>query len=182
MTPTHFLYAAYKKRSNKHCIVAYNYIMEQLTSRFHKVINQAMDKKAIASHKKFIKGTRKSKYQIAPPDVHRRNVVERAIRTFKSHFLAILDGVNPTFTINMSDKLLPQTEMTLNLMPQATLNLRILAREYFNGTFNFSATPLGPMDSRVIFYTKTGNRKSWDQRDREGSVWAPALIIIVVFC
>ncbi len=32
--------------------------------------------------------------QLVPPDTHRRNLVERAIQTFKSHFIAILAGVD----------------------------------------------------------------------------------------
>ena len=30
-----------------------------------------------------------------PPNVHRRNIVEIAIRTFKAHFISVLAGVDP---------------------------------------------------------------------------------------
>ena len=33
--------------------------------------------------------------QLLPHDIHRRNASERAIRTFKAHFLAVLSGVAP---------------------------------------------------------------------------------------
>ena len=33
-------------------------------------------------------------YQLVPPNLHRRNIAERAIRTFKAHFLEILAGVD----------------------------------------------------------------------------------------
>ena len=33
-------------------------------------------------------------YQLVPPDMHRRNAAERAIRTFKAYFLTILVGVS----------------------------------------------------------------------------------------
>ena len=61
-------------------------------------------------------------YQLVPPNVHRRNVAEREIQTFKAHFLAILSGVDPDFPNFMRDKLLVQTELTINLLRQATLN------------------------------------------------------------
>ena len=61
-------------------------------------------------------------------------------------------------------KLLPQTELMLNLLRQATLAPRISAWEYLNGLLDFGATPLVPIDSRVIFHNKPVNRKSWDQR------------------
>ena len=38
-------------------------------------------------------------YQLVPPHVHRRNAAERAIRTFKNHFLAGLASLEPTFPI-----------------------------------------------------------------------------------
>ena len=34
-------------------------------------------------------------YQLVPPNVHRKNIAEKAIRTFKAHFLAFLAGVDP---------------------------------------------------------------------------------------
>ena len=48
-------------------------------------------------------------YQLVTPNVHRINVAERAIRTFKAHFLEILDGVGPEFPKLMWDNLLVQT-------------------------------------------------------------------------
>ena len=45
--------------------------------------------------------------QLVPPDTHRRNLAERAIQTFKSHFIAILAGVDPSFPMNLWDRLVP---------------------------------------------------------------------------
>eukprot|EP00957_Ditylum_brightwellii_P211055 15365708-Ditylum_brightwellii.AAC.1 len=36
-------------------------------------------------------------YQLVPPNVHRTNATERAIRTSKKHYKAILASVDPTF-------------------------------------------------------------------------------------
>ena len=58
----------------------------------------------------------KSKYQLVPPHTHRSNAAERAIRTFKAHFLSILAGVAPDLSRNIWDLLLPQAELTLNLL------------------------------------------------------------------
>ncbi len=41
--------------------------------------------------------------QLVPPDTHRRNLAERAIQTFKSHFIAILAGVDESFPMNLWD-------------------------------------------------------------------------------
>ena len=45
-------------------------------------------------------------YQLVPPNVHRRNVAERSIHTFRADFLALLSGVDPNFPKFMWDNLL----------------------------------------------------------------------------
>ena len=52
-------------------------------------------KQAILKHK--------LNYQLTPPNIHRINAAEGAIRTFKNHFIAGLASVNPTFPINKWD-------------------------------------------------------------------------------
>ena len=49
-----------------------------------------------------------------PPSIHRRNKAERAVRTWKNHFTATLAGVNPDFPLAAWDKLIEQSEITLN--------------------------------------------------------------------
>ena len=66
-------------------------------------------------------------YQLVPPDLNRRNAAERAIRTVKAHFLVILAGVAIDFPRHLWDLLMPQTELTLNLLRQSTANTDISA-------------------------------------------------------
>ena len=56
------------------------------------------------------------KYQMVPPNVHRRNSVERAIHTFREHFLRVLAGVDPKFPMLIWDHLIKQIVITLNLL------------------------------------------------------------------
>ena len=94
--------------------------------------------------------------------MHWQNQAERAIRTFKDHFLAILAGVDPAYPPYLRDLLLPQTELTLNLLRQAKLNPKISAWEYFNGPFDFNKTLLGPVGCQVLIHAKPSMRRSWD--------------------
>ncbi len=77
--------------------------------------------------------------------MHRQNQAEHAICTFKDHFLAILAGVDTAFLPYLWDLLLPQAELTLNLLHQVILNSRISAWEFFQRPFDFNKTPLGPL-------------------------------------
>jgi hypothetical protein len=54
--------------------------------------------------------------ELVPPDNHRTNPVERDIRAFKNHLLATLDTTDPNFPLNEWDPVVPQVELTLNLM------------------------------------------------------------------
>ena len=103
---------------------------------------------------------RRVTYQLVPPDVHRRNISESAIRTFKAHFLLILSGIPPSFPNYLWDKLIPQTELSLTLLRQSTIAPLLYAREDFNGPFNFDATPLGPIGCRVLVHNKPFTRAS----------------------
>ena len=64
--------------------------------------------------------------------------------------------------------LIPQTEITLNLLHQSTADPTILAWEFFSGPFNYNATPLGPLGIRVIYHDKSLKRKSWGFRGKDG--------------
>ena len=75
--------------------------------------------------------------QLVPPDTHRRN--QAAIQIFKSHFMiANLAGVDTSFPVNLWDRLIPQTVMTLNLLRQSHKNPSILAYQHVNGNFDYN--------------------------------------------
>ena len=169
------LQQAFKTRSDKHRLEAYNAIMTRLSARGLLVDLQILDNEASAAYKHAITVTWQCKFQLVPPDMHRRNRAERSIRTFKDHFLAILAGVDATFPPYLWDLLLPQAELTLNLLRQATLNPRISAWEYFQGPFDFNKTPLGPAGCRVLIHAKPVTRRSWDFRAKDGFYIGPAL-------
>ena len=82
--------------------------------------------------------------QLTPPNVHRTNDAERAIRTQKDHFLAGLSSTHPLFPLTLWDKLIPQTNMTLNMLRKSRVNPKLTAYEEFEGTFNFNSTPIFP--------------------------------------
>jgi hypothetical protein len=55
-------------------------------------------------------------YECVPPYNKRSNKAERAIQTFKRHFITILAGTHPSFPINFWHELISQAELTLNMM------------------------------------------------------------------
>jgi hypothetical protein len=110
------LQQAFQTKSDCHRITAYNAIMTQLAARGLSVDLQILDNEASSAYKQAITFTWKAQFQLVPPDMHCRNRAERAIRTFKDHFIAILAGVDPKFPPYLWELLLPQAELTLNLL------------------------------------------------------------------
>ena len=114
-------------------------------------------------------------FQLVPPHNHRQNAAERAIKTFKAHFLSTLATADPQFPIAEWDRLIPQSEMTLNLLRQSRCNPRLSAFVYLQGQHNFSKNPIAPPGTRVIIHRKVHQRKSWDFHGQHGWYVGPAL-------
>ena len=116
------LVAPFKTSKDKHRLEAYKSIMTCLQKNGTSVNLQILDNEVSSKSKHLITEDIGIKYQLVPPDIHRRNSAERAIHTFKEHFLSILAGIAPDFPKCLSDHLLPQTEMTLIILQQSTLD------------------------------------------------------------
>ena len=54
-------------------------------------------------------------YQIASPGDHQLNHAERAIQTFRNHFIAILYGTDSSFPAKQWDLLINHAVMALNM-------------------------------------------------------------------
>ena len=124
--------------------------MQRLTDNKLSVDIQILDNEASTEYKRSIKTKWNAKYQLLPPHTHRSNAAERAIRTFKAHFLSILAGVAPDFPRNMWDILLPQVELILNFFRQAILDTTRSACSCFHGPFNYEAKPIRPLGCDIF--------------------------------
>ena len=164
---------AFQSKQDNHRIAAYQAIYARLKARHMAPTTHILDNEVSAAFQRVITSNNCT-FQLVPPHVHRRNAAERAIRTFKDHFLSILAGVAPTYPRDRWDLLLPQAELTLNLL-RASPNPTQSAWDYLFGTYNFDATPMGPAGCRVLLHHKPTLRKSWDYRTLDGYYIGPAL-------
>ncbi len=90
--------------------------MTRLVARGLSVDLQILDNKASLAYKEAITFKWNATFQLVPPAMHCRNQAERAIRTFKDRFLAILAGIDAAFPPYLWVLLLPQAELTVNLL------------------------------------------------------------------
>jgi hypothetical protein len=148
------LQQAFKSKSDRHQIAAYNAIMTRLAARGLLVNLQILDNKASAAYKEASTFKWNLKFQLVPPDMHSWNRAEHTIRMFKDHFLAILAGVDSAFLPYLWGLLLLQAEHTLNLLHQVMLNPRISVWGFFQGPFDFNKMPLGPVGCCILIHAK----------------------------
>ena len=152
----------FTSRKDKQRILAYEKLMQRIRDNKLTVDLKILDNEARSEYKRVIKRKWNANDQLVLLSTHQRNESERAIRTFKAQFLSILVGVDPYFPRNFWDLLLPQSELTLNLLRQESLDNSISAWSYFHGRFNYNDTPIGPLGCNIIAHKKTGTRHSWD--------------------
>ena len=114
-------------------------------------------------------------FQLTPVGLHRRNKAERAIQTFKNHFMAGLCSVDPDFPLHLWDKLLPQAEITLNLLRPSCINPKLSAYHQIHGPFDYNRTPLAPPGIKIQAYVRPDDRKSWAPHAQTGFYVGPAM-------
>ena len=121
-----------KSRTGDEILRAFTKMHEQLkeaglTPKLHRLDNEC------PTTLKFYMKKENISYQLVPPHIHRRNTAEKAISTFKDHFIAGLASVSPKMPMHLWCRLLPQAFLTLNLMRQSRINPKLSAYAQLHG-------------------------------------------------
>ncbi len=93
------LQQAFKSKSNRHHIAAYNAIMSCLAAQGLSVDLQILANETSVAYKEAITFKWHAKLQLVLPDMNHCNQAEHTIGMFKDHFLAILASINSVFTL-----------------------------------------------------------------------------------
>jgi hypothetical protein len=128
-----------KSRSASEWVKSYGTIQQELTVKGFKHQLQTLDNEASTALKTFFT-TNDVNYQLVPPHCHRCNAAERAIITFKEHFVTGLSSVDPSFTLHLWDRLLTQAEFTFNLLRISRLHPQLSAAAHFHGLVDYNKT------------------------------------------
>ncbi len=122
-------------------------------------ITHILDNEVLEAYKAEIK--KNCIIQLVPPGNHQQNLAERAIQTFKNHFKAIIAGVDNNFLMNLWDRFLPQTALTLNLLRQSNIAPTVSVYQYIHGAFDYNKMPLALMWCAVQIHKRSEKRGSW---------------------
>jgi hypothetical protein len=114
--------------------------------------------------------------EYVPPHSHRANRAERAIGTWKNHFISCMATAHPAFPAAAWDKLLPHAEMTLNLMRGSGVSPHISAWHQVRGAYDFNRTPIAPPGIRIVCHEKPNQRGTWAAHGKDGYYVGPSLL------
>jgi hypothetical protein len=97
------------------------------------------------------------------------------MRTFKEHFVAGISSVDPSFPLHLWDRLLPQAEITLNLLRTSRLHPQLSAAAHFHSLVDYNKTAFAPPGCKIIAQEKPGNRRTWAPHGQHGYSLGPAM-------
>jgi hypothetical protein len=114
--------------------------------------------------------------ELTPVSIHRRNKAERAIRTWKEHFIATLATTDATCPLFLWEDFIEQSELTLNSMRASRAHPLLSAWEALCGRFDVMATPIAPLGMKVIVHDTTEDRGTWQVHGSPGFYIGRALL------
>jgi hypothetical protein len=83
--------------------------------------------------------------------------------------------LNPTFPLHLSDRLLPQVEITVNLLRTSRLHPQLSAAAHFHGLVDYNKTAFAPPGCKIITHEKPGKRRTWAPNGQHGYSLGPAM-------
>jgi hypothetical protein len=163
-----------KGKSKESMLQAYTKVYKRIQAAGLHVDLQFLDNECSQVVSNFLTSQGATK-QLVPPNNHRSNAAERAIQTAKCHLISGLCTAPSNFPLPIWDKLIPQAELTLNLLRGSRMNPKLSAWAQFDGPYDFNRTPIAPPGINVLVYVDPDHRGSWGSHAIEGHYIGPAL-------
>lgn len=158
---------AMRNRTAGEMVKTYQKLMDRLKACGIHPKHQILDNEASAEYKAAIKSNGLT-YELVPPHDHRRNLAEKAIQTFKAHFIAILCGVSPSFPMHLWDRLLEPAERRLNLQRQSRVVPTASSYQHLYGPHDYNKHPFGPLGCEVEAWISPSIRETWQAHTATG--------------
>jgi hypothetical protein len=86
-----------------------------------------------------------------------------------------ISSVDPAFPLHLWDRLLPQAEITLNLLRTSRLHPQLSAAAHFHGLVDYNKTAFAPPGCKIIAHEKPGKRRTWAPHGQHGYSLGPAM-------
>lgn len=116
------------------------------------------------------------KMQYVPPHVHRGNRSEKEVGSVKNHLISMINTAHPEYPLRGWAHLIPQAEITLNLLRQSGISYYMSAYQQLHGAYDFVKQPMAPSGTKVIVFDPKGIRGSWANKGTDGFYVGPAML------
>jgi hypothetical protein len=83
--------------------------------------------------------------------------------------------LTPPFPLHLWDRLLPQAEITLNLLRTSRLHPQLSAAAHFHGLVDYNKTAFAPPGCKIIAHEKLGKRRTWAPHGQHGYSLGPVM-------
>ena len=149
-------------RSAASYVSAYRKSIDFFRSKGHVVSVQRLDNETSGELESFFRNEAELPFQYISANNKRANKAERAIASFKNHFIASYASVSVEFPPALWDELLWQIELTLNHLRPCTSNPSISAYEgILRAKFDFLANPIVPVGTKVLIFEAPNLRSTY---------------------
>jgi hypothetical protein len=165
---------AMESKSGAEWVTSFGVVFDEMTANGFRPKLQTMDNEASAAFKNYFT-EKEMNYQLAPLHCHITNAAERAIITFKEHFKDGLATVDPDFPAHLWDRILPQAEITLNLLWASRLHPQLSVAAHYQGLIDYNKTTFGPPGCKIIAHEKPAQIRTWAAHGQPGWSIGPAM-------
>eukprot|EP00804_Cyclotella_cryptica_P026336 CCRYP_007671-RA/>CCRYP_007671-RA protein AED:0.18 eAED:0.21 QI:0/0/0/1/0/0.33/3/0/1086 len=148
-----------KNKTKGELILARTRALQRMKACGIQPARQVLDNEISAAYKLAITASGMT-YQLVPPDDHRRNIAEKAIQTWKDHFIAVISGTDAKFPLHLWCQLLPQMERQLCLLRQSNAYPHISSHTHLYGHHDYNTHPFVPLGMEALVHDKPHCRKS----------------------
>lgn len=161
-------------RHKENLVGAYQEAYNFCKSRGYKPQLHKMDNESSHEVEQFIE-QQGARIQYTPPDMHRTNPAERCIQTWKAAMKSTLALLPSTFLIGFWCRLIPQVNLSVNLLRPCRQNPKLSAWAAMQGEFHFGAMSIAPPGSEMYMHDKPNRRRSWGYNAKKAWYIGPSL-------
>ena len=123
--------------------------------------HRILDNQVSAEYKAAIEASGMT-YELVPPKEHRSNMAEKAIQTFKGHFVGVLSGCAPSMPIHLWCQLLLQVERQFLLLRQPREHPNLSAYAHVYEQHDYNRHPFVPIGIEALVQDKHHQRCTFE--------------------
>eukprot|EP00804_Cyclotella_cryptica_P000273 CCRYP_010218-RA/>CCRYP_010218-RA protein AED:0.29 eAED:-0.05 QI:0/0/0/0.5/1/1/2/0/769 len=154
---------------------AFDEVFQELKTKGLKPTFNVTDNQAAQSIKTYLTNE-KTKWHFVEPNNHRINAAERAIETYKNHFISCLCTTDKDWPLQLWDTLTQQALITLNLLRTSRIDpTKSAYHQVHRHRYDWNAHPLSPPGTKAIVYESPTTRTSWGPQGIDAWYCGPSL-------